>query len=130
MKVSERTLEFDATLWVQHSGVDVARRGDNLAVTAREEEAWLKVFNHFGRLHKLYIFEEGRWIDGDTGAPPEALDEAEAGHLAAPANKKARTGKTGGKTAARAGGKSGKKAPENPAPPAARTGRAKPGGKK
>ncbi|MDH4246715.1 MAG: hypothetical protein OEW39_02735 [Deltaproteobacteria bacterium] len=81
MKVSGRTLEFDGSLWVQHAGVTVERHGGTVAVTATDEEAYLKVFNHFGRLLKLYTFEGGRWVDTDTGGDPLPLDEFEAGHL-------------------------------------------------
>ena len=81
MKASGRVLEFDSSLWVRHAGVAVERRGDTLAVTATDDEAYLKVFNHFGRLLKVYTFEDGHWVDADTGSEPLPLDESEAGHL-------------------------------------------------
>ncbi|HKI98087.1 MAG TPA: hypothetical protein VKB51_06390 [bacterium] len=81
MQVHDKTLTFDRSLWVQHGGVDVAEQEGRIVVTGRDEDSYLKVFNHFGRVLKLYTFEAGRWVDADTGGPAQALDESQAGHL-------------------------------------------------
>ncbi len=81
MKVSDKTLAFDKNLWVQFDGVDVKKSGGEVKLTARDEEAYLKVFNHFGRVLKLYVFEDGKWVDSDNGMPPRPFDESQAGHL-------------------------------------------------
>ena len=81
MKVSDKTLAFDKHLWVQFDGVDVKETGSEVKLTARDEEAYLKVFNHFGRLLKLFIFEDGKWVDSETGLAARPFDEAQAGHL-------------------------------------------------
>ncbi len=90
MKVSDKTLAFDKNLWVQFDGVDVKETGGEVKLTARDEEAYLKVFNHFGRVLKLYIFEDGKWVDSDTGLAAKPFDELQAGHLpeAAPGMRK------------------------------------------
>ena len=59
MQVDGSKLKFDKTLWVQYEGVDSAEEGDQLAVTARSDDAYVKVFNQFGRLLKLYTFANG-----------------------------------------------------------------------
>lgn len=102
MEVADKTLAFDRGLWVQYGGVDVAEDGARIVVTGRDEDSYLKVFNHFGRVLKLYTFEAGRWVDADTGMAPQPLDEAQAGHLpatGAPPKPPARAGKTGAKAA-------------------------------
>ena len=81
MKVSDKTLAFDKHLWVQFDGVDIKETGSEVKLTARDEEAYLKVFNHFGRLLKLFIFEDGKWVDSETGLAARPFDEAQAGHL-------------------------------------------------
>ena len=81
MKVSDKTLAFDKHLWVQFDGVDVKETGGEVKLTARDEEAYLKVFNHFGRVLKLFIFENGQWVDSDTGLAAKPFDELQAGRL-------------------------------------------------
>lgn len=81
MKVSDKTLAFDKNLWVQFEGVRVKEAGGEIKLTARDDEAYLKVFNHFGRVLKLFIFEDGKWVDSDTGLAAKPFDESQAGHL-------------------------------------------------
>ena len=81
MKVSDKTLAFDKNLWVQFDGVDVKETCGEVKLTARDGEAYLKVFNHFGRVLKLFIFEDGQWVDSDTGLAARPFDETQAGHL-------------------------------------------------
>ena len=105
MKVSDKTLAFAKNLWVQFDGVDAKETGGELKLTARDGEAYLKVFNHFGRLLKLYTFEDGKWMDSETGLAARPFDETQAGHLP-----EAAPGMTRNKTAR-------KKAPKKPAAP-------------
>lgn len=137
MEVKERTLLLGSTVWVQHGGVDAEVRGDRLALTGRDDDSYVKVLNHFGRVLKLYTFEGGRWVDADTGGPAQPFDESQAGHVdpahaPAPAAKPAsargrpsakgakrgkpaagaaskRTGKSAGKSAGKVEGKAGSK---------------------
>ena len=81
MKISDKTLAFDKHLWVRFDGVDVKETGGEVKLTARDEEAYLKVFNHFGRVLKLFIFENGQWVDSDTGLAAKPFDELQAGRL-------------------------------------------------
>jgi hypothetical protein len=83
MQVDGSKLKFDKTLWVQYEGVDSAEEGDQLVVTARSDDAYVKVFNQFGRLLKLYTFANGHWIDSETGTEPAGFDERQAGRLTA-----------------------------------------------
>jgi hypothetical protein len=83
MQVDGNKLKFDKTLWVQYEGVESAEEGDQLVVTARSDDAYVKVFNQFGRLLKLYTFSNGRWIDSETGAEPASFDEKQAGRITA-----------------------------------------------
>ena len=85
MQVSGKTLTFDRTLWVQYDGVDVQASGSQVAITGRDEASYLKVLNHFGRVLKLYTFEDGRWVDADTGGVAQPFDETQAGRLTAAA---------------------------------------------
>lgn len=104
MQVEGKTLTIGKSLWVQYGGVDVTEQGDRLSLTGRDEDAYLKVLNHFGRVLKLYTFEGGRWLDADTGLAAQPFDEAQAGRLpAAPAGKPA--GKASGKGSRTAAGK-------------------------
>lgn len=110
MQANGNTLTFSRSLWVQYGGVDAAERGDELAVTGLDEDSFLKVFNHFGRVLKLYTFEDGRWVDTDTGLPAGDLDESQAGRLpsaqgdatsgGARTKAKAASGQTGSRKAA------------------------------
>lgn len=81
MKFSDKTLAFDKHLWVQFDGVDMKETGGEVKLTGRDEESYLKVFNHFGRVLKLYIFEDGKWVDSDTGLAARPFDESHAGRL-------------------------------------------------
>jgi hypothetical protein len=83
MKVNGNTLTIGTTLWVQHGGVEVEERGGERVLRAEEEDAYVKVLNHFGRVLKLYTFEGGRWVDADTGAAAQPFDESQAGRLPA-----------------------------------------------
>lgn len=98
MKIEEKTIDLDARLWVEYDGVDVKTAKGRMSLTGRDEDAYLKVFNHFGRLYKLFLFEDGHWVDSETGAAPRPFDEEQAGHLpsAPPAGK---AGRAPGKTA-------------------------------
>jgi hypothetical protein len=87
MKLSQTVLEFDKTLWVHYGGgVEIKDKGTTLALTGKEEEAYLKVLNHFGRVMKLYTFDDGRWVDAETGLPATPFDESLAGRLPHPVN--------------------------------------------
>ena len=83
MEISGKTIRFPDTLWVQHGGVNVKHEEGAVAVAGVDEDSYLKVFNHFGRVLKLYTFEDGQWVDSATGAAPMALDESLAGHVPA-----------------------------------------------
>ncbi|MBI3993947.1 MAG: hypothetical protein HY342_11790, partial [Candidatus Lambdaproteobacteria bacterium] len=74
MHCDGKTITFDRTLWVQHGEVDVEPRGDQVAVTPRNDDAFLKIFNHFGRVLKLFVVEQGAWVDADTGQAPGEVD--------------------------------------------------------
>lgn len=129
MKVEGKTLEFDSSLWVEYGGVDVEPRGASLAVTGRDDDSYLKVLSHFGRVLKLYTFEAGHWVDADTGAEPLPLDESQAGHVsvvaaaegggAVPGPRKAASG--AGKRARAAAGAAAKPATGPATKPAAKT---------
>jgi hypothetical protein len=108
MQVDGNRLKFDKTLWVQYEGVDSAEEGDQLVVTARSDDAYVKVFNQFGRLLKLYTFSNSHWIDSETGTEPAGFDERQAGRLtaqpaAAPAARKPAAKKKKAAAAARSG---------------------------
>jgi hypothetical protein len=81
MQVEGNKLKLDKTLWVQFEGVDSAEEGDLMVYTGRSEDSYVKVFNQFGRLLKLYTFGGGKWIDTETNAEPASLDESQAGRL-------------------------------------------------
>ena len=82
MKLSQTVLEFDKTLWVHYGGgVEVEDMGSTLALTGKEEEAYLKVLNHFGRVMKLFTFSGGKWLDEETGLLPSTFDDSQAGRL-------------------------------------------------
>ena len=81
MDTDAKLLHFPKSLWVEHRGVQVSERADTVTVAGKNEDSYLKVFNAFGRVLKLYTFEGGRWIDVDTGGAPGPLDDREAGRL-------------------------------------------------
>jgi hypothetical protein len=85
MQVHDKTISIDRSVWMQHGGVDVQERGGQIALTGRDDDSYLKVFNHFGRVLKLYTFEDGRWVDADTGVAAQPFDDSQAGHLPAAA---------------------------------------------
>lgn len=97
MEVSGKTIKFSNTLWVQHGGVRVKNENKSVFVEGVDDESYLKVFNHFGRVLRLYTFEGGQWVDSATGATPTTLDESLAGQV--PAAKHASTVKAAAKPA-------------------------------
>ena len=139
MEVSGKTIKFSNTLWVQHGGVRVKNEKDTVLVEGVDDESYLKIFNHFGRVLRLYSFEEGQWVDSATGATPTTLDESLAGQV--PATKHASSAKPAARSVrAKSAGKAAgtvKATPKSTAKPAAakKTGagaaaRAKSAGKK
>ncbi len=96
MQVEGKKLRFGNTLWVQHGGAKVSQQNDTVLVEGIDEDSYLKIFNNFGRVLKLYTFEPeaGRWIDSATGAAPAPLDETLAGHVPPPAAKAPRRAAT------------------------------------
>jgi hypothetical protein len=81
MQVEGSKLKFEKTLWVQFEGVDTSEEGDLLVVQGRSDDSYVKVFNQFGRLLKLFTFSSGRWVDSETNAEPTNLDLSQAGRL-------------------------------------------------
>jgi DNA topoisomerase I len=81
MQVEGSKLKFEKTLWVQFEGVDSSEEGDLLVVQGRSEDSYVKVFNQFGRLLKLFTFSTGRWVDSETNAEPANVDMSQAGRL-------------------------------------------------
>jgi len=81
MQVEGSKLKFEKTLWVQFEGVDTSEEGDLLVVQGRSDDSYVKVFNQFGRLLKLFTFSNGRWVDSETNAEPANLDLSQAGRL-------------------------------------------------
>ncbi len=100
MEVSGKTIKFSNTLWVQHGGVRVKNEKETVLVEGVDDESYLKVFNHFGRVLRLYTFEDGQWVDSATGSTPTALDESLAGLV--PATQHASTAKPAAGKGARA----------------------------
>lgn len=117
-------IRFPNTLWVQLGGVKVKNEDGSVAIEGVDEDSYLKVFNHFGRVLRLYTFENDQWVDSATGVAPIALDEKAAGQVAAthhrsstkpaaakstrkkPAVRKKSSAKPAAKPAAKAGAKS------------------------
>jgi hypothetical protein len=85
MQADGKKLKFSKTLWVQYEGVDTSEEGDQVCLEGRGEDSYVKVFNQYGRLLKLYTFSGGHWTDSETGQAPAGFDETQAGHLSAPA---------------------------------------------
>jgi hypothetical protein len=81
MQVAGSKLKFEKTLWVQFEGVDSSEEGGLLVVQGRSNDSYVKVFNQFGRLLKLFTFSNGRWVDSETNAEPVNLDLSQAGRL-------------------------------------------------
>lgn len=84
MKVEGDTLVLGRHVWVQHGGVAVEARADTLALSpadGAEDAPWVKVLNPFGRVLRLYTYEDGRWQDAGTGGAPQPFEESEAGRL-------------------------------------------------
>jgi hypothetical protein len=81
MQVEGSKLKFEKTLWVQFEGVDTSEEGGLLVVQGRSDDSYVKVFDQFGRLLKLFTFSNGRWVDSETNAEPTNLDLSQAGRL-------------------------------------------------
>ena len=81
MKAKEDKLSFDKHLWVEYGGVEAEVKRKYITLTGKDDDSYLKVLNNFGRLYKLYTFENGGWVDTDTGDKPDTLDENLAGRL-------------------------------------------------
>ena len=94
MEFEKKKIRFANTLWVQYGDVRVKNEKETVVIEGVGEASYLKVFNHFGRVLKLFTFENGQWTDEDTGAPAAPLEESLAGHVPphkAPAAKAAST---------------------------------------
>lgn len=81
MEVRGTEITIGSHIWVQYDGVKVQRQKNTLILTGQDDDSYLKVFNHFGRLLKLYTFEGGRWVDAETGMDALPFDETQAGEL-------------------------------------------------
>ena len=79
-----KQLRLPDTIWVQYGEVTISHQGDEILVKGNNQDAYLKVLNHFGRVLKLYTHENGEWEDADTGGAPTGFDMTLAGRLPAP----------------------------------------------
>ena len=103
-----KQLRLPDTLWVQYGEVKMVHEGEEIVFTGKNDDAYLKVLNHFGRVLKLFTHESGQWEDADTGGAPTGFDLALAGRLPAAPHLED-TGKAAGKTTAKSKAKSSTK---------------------
>ena len=107
MEFEGKQILYAPEIWVQHGGVTVVEKAGRITVEGLDDESYFKVFNHFGRVLKLFTFENGHWIDAETGLEAKGLDDSQAGRIpgvtATPENsatgKKRRTGRGKASTA-------------------------------
>lgn len=83
MEIDGKTITLDASLWAQYDNVAVRSAGDKIVLEGRDEESYLKIFNHFGRVLTLLVFEEGQWVEAGSGTPVHHVDLSQAGFVAA-----------------------------------------------
>lgn len=76
-----KQLRLETTLWLQHGNVKIKVDGDFNLLEGENEDAYVKILNHFGRVLKLFTFENGVWEDAETGLPPTGFDASLAGRL-------------------------------------------------
>ena len=81
MKIDGKRIRFAKELWVQTGGVKTAESGSERIVEGIDEDSYVKVLNHFGRALKVFTFEDGRWMDSDTGLESTGFDERIAGRV-------------------------------------------------
>ncbi len=81
MKIDGKRIRFAKELWVQTGGVKIVESGSERIVEGIDEDSYVKVLNHFGRAVKLFTFEDGRWMDSETGLESTGFDERIAGRV-------------------------------------------------
>ncbi len=81
MKIDGKKIRFAKELWVQTGGVKTVESGSERIVEGIDEDSYVKVLNHFGRAVKLFTFEDGRWMDSETGLESTGFDERIAGRV-------------------------------------------------
>lgn len=79
LEAKGKKLSYSKTLWADHGGVRVKEGKETITVEGVDEDSFVKIFSHFGRVLKLYTFENGGWVDVETGAVPTDFDESMAG---------------------------------------------------
>ncbi len=85
LEAKGKKLRYSKTLWADYGGVRAKEEKDVVSVEGVDEDSYVKILNHFGRVLKLYTFENGEWLDLETGAAPATLDESQAGRVEASA---------------------------------------------
>ena len=81
MEFDGKRISYAQEIWVQHGGVTVLEKAGRITVEGLDDESYFKVFNHFGRVLKLFTFENGHWIDTETGLEAKGLDDSHAGRI-------------------------------------------------
>ena len=81
MKIDGKRIRFAKELWVQTGGVKTVESSSERIVEGIDENSYVKVLNHFGRALKLFTFEDGRWMDSETGLESTGFDERIAGRV-------------------------------------------------
>ena len=84
MEINGKTITLDASLWAQYDNVSVSTTGGKVILQGRDEESYLKIFNHFGRVLILLVFEDGQWVEAGSGRAVQHVDLSQAGYVAGP----------------------------------------------
>ena len=121
LEVKGKKLRYSKTLWADFGGVRAMEEKDVVTIEGVDEDSYVEILNHFGRVLKLYTFENGAWLDLETGAAPAGLDETLAGRVEARAASAQVTGTPAKPSRPAASRKSGGKKSGRPAPKSAGT---------
>jgi hypothetical protein len=79
MKIDGKRLTFPSALNVKYSATVIEENEHEITIEAEDEESYLKIYTPFRGVAKLFVFENGQWIDAETSTPFAGLDLASLG---------------------------------------------------
>jgi len=68
MKIEGNQVTFPKTLEVKYSGKLTEETESQLTIEGEDEDSYLKIYSPFRGIAKLLLFENGQWVDAESGS--------------------------------------------------------------
>jgi len=79
MKIEEKRLTFPKSLKVKYDGKIVDESKTHITLEGVGEDSYLKIFNPFRGVARLFLFENNVWVDAETSSAVSNFDFSSLG---------------------------------------------------